>query len=160
MSRQISTSEARLALDSIGRRRQQVIAEIDVPWWYWVSMAVGWVVLGVLAAYGPAWATIAGTLAFGAVHAAVAPWVLSGRHGSTSLSVRSDLVSHGIPAVVFGFLIIMTIATVALALVADADGARHPGLLASVVVAGLVLAGGPSLMGWVRRRAAQRGDTI
>src|SRR5262245_28792369 len=53
----ISESEARLALDAIERRRQQVAAEIDVPGWYWGSVAAGWVALGVLTTYGPAWAT-------------------------------------------------------------------------------------------------------
>ena len=47
----------------------------------------------------------------------------------------------------------MTIVTVALALIAHADGARNPGILASVVVAAFVLAGGPRLMASVRGHA-------
>jgi hypothetical protein len=39
--------------------------------------------------------------------------------------------------------------------VANADGARHSAILASVVVAALVLIGGPRLMDTVRRRATQ-----
>ncbi|HEY1650299.1 MAG TPA: hypothetical protein VGG09_00305 [Acidimicrobiales bacterium] len=156
MKNEVSEAEARLALSSIEQRRQQVIAEIDVPAWYWFGMAGGWVVLGVLADYGPSWATIAGTVLFGAVHASVAPRVLSGRHASPHLSVRSDLVSRRVPALVIGFLILMTIVTVALALIASADGARHPAILASVVVAALVLVGGPRLMAAVRRQAEQR----
>ncbi len=158
MASEISATEAQYALSSIDRRRQQVIAEIDVPWWYWVSVAAGWVALGVLAQYGPTWAIIAGTLAFGAAHSAIAPWVLSGRHASTSLSIRRDLVGHRVPALVFGFLIVMTIATVGLALLAHADGARAPGVLASIVVAALVLAGGPSLMASLRRRVERHRD--
>jgi hypothetical protein len=153
MNPEISEAEARFALSSIDRRRQQVIAEIDLPWWYWVSVAAGWVGLGAVAEYGPAWATIAATVAFGAVHAAFAPWVLSGRHGSPHLSVHTDMVSRRIPAIVIGFLIVMTTLTVALALILQADGARNPTMLASVVVAALVLAGGPGLMAIVRRRA-------
>jgi hypothetical protein len=153
MSPDITEAEARFALSSIDRRRQQVIAEIDLPWWYWVSVAGGWIALGALAEYGPAWATIVGTVVFGAVHAAFAPWVLSGRHGSPLLSVHTDVVSRRIPVVVIGFLIVMTILTVALALIAQADGARNPTMLASVVVAALVLTGGPGLMAIVRRRA-------
>jgi hypothetical protein len=155
MNHEVTETEARLALNSIEQRRQQVIAEIDVPGWYWTGIAGGWVALGVLADYGPAWAIVAGTLAFGAVHAAVAPRILSGRHASPHLSVRGDLVSRRVPALVIGFLILMTIVTVAFALVANADGARHSAILASVVVAALVLIGGPRLMDTVRRRATQ-----
>ena len=43
------------------------------------------------------------------------------------------------------------------ALAANADGARHPGMFASVVVALLVLAGGPRLMAALRRRRARAG---
>ncbi len=156
MNNEVTEAEARLALGSIEQRRQQVIAEIDVPPWYWVSVAGGWVVLGVLAEYGPPWALIAGTVVFGAVHSALAPRILSGRHASPHLSVRSELVSRHVPALVIGFLILMTIATVAIALIANADGARHSAILASVVVAALVLIGGPRLMDTVRRRAEQR----
>jgi hypothetical protein len=149
----ISDTEARLALSSIERRRQQILAEIGVPLWYWFVVAAGWVVLGILADYGPAWATTTATLLFGAAHSTIAPRVISGRRGSPQLSISRDLVSRRIPALVIGFLIVMTVATVGLALLFNADGARHPAALASVVVAMLVLAGGPALLAAVRRRA-------
>jgi hypothetical protein len=158
MSSEITEAEARLALSSIARRRQQVVAEIDVPSWYWISVAAGWVALGVLASYGPAWGATAGTLAFGAGHAAVAPRILSGRHGSRLVSIRADVVSRHVASLVFAFLLVMTMVTVALALILHDDGARHAAVLASVVVASLVLAGGPSVMASVRRRAEQRLD--
>jgi len=41
MNNEVTEAEARLALSSIEQRRQQVIAEIDVPPWYWVSVAGG-----------------------------------------------------------------------------------------------------------------------
>ena len=53
MNEDVTEAEARLALNSIEQRRQQVIAEIDVPPWYWISLAAGWIVLGVLAQYDP-----------------------------------------------------------------------------------------------------------
>jgi hypothetical protein len=62
-----------------------VIDEVDVPGWYWWGLALGWIVLGVIADVGPGWLTIV----FGAVHASVAPRVISGRHASRSLSVRA-----------------------------------------------------------------------
>jgi hypothetical protein len=149
----ISESEANFALNAIERRRQQVIAEINVPPWYWFFLAGGWVLLGVLADFGPAWATIAATVLFGAVHAAISPRVLSGRRGSPQLSIRGDLVTRRLPMLVIGFLLIMTAATVAFALVLHADGARHATTWASVVVALLVLVGGPALVSSVRRHA-------
>jgi hypothetical protein len=156
MSTPISETEARYALGSIERHRQQVLAEINVPAWYWLALAGGWVVLGVLADYGPGWATIVGTVLFGAAHATVAPRVLSGRRGSRHLSIHGDLVSHRIPILVIGFLMVMTAATVGFALLLHADGARHPAALAGGVVALLVLCGGPTLMAWVRRRAERQ----
>jgi hypothetical protein len=156
MSSPISETEARYALSSIEWRRQQVVAEIDVPWWYWFFLACGWVALGVLADYGPAWATVAATVAFGATHSVIAQRVLSGRRASPQLSVHTDLVSRWVPIIVIGFLIVMTAATVGFAVLLDADGARHPATLASIFVAALVLCGGPALMGLVRRRAVRR----
>jgi hypothetical protein len=149
----IGESEAQFALSSIARRRRQVIAEINVPPWYWFFLAGGWVLLGLLADFGPAWATIAATVLFGAVHAGISPRVLSGRRASSELSIRGDLVSHRLPALVIGFLLVMTAVTVGLALALNADGARHAATWASVVVALLVLVGGPTLVGSVRRHA-------
>jgi hypothetical protein len=156
MSTEIDEAEARLALSSIERRRQQVVAEINVPPWYWFVVAAGWLALGVLADYAPAWATAVGTLLFGAAHSTIAPRVLSGRRASPRLSVHGDLVSRRIPLLVIGFLVIMTMATIGFALLLNADGARHPATLASVVVAAIVLSGGPTLMGWIRRRAERQ----
>ena len=153
MTNPVNETEARLALTSIEVRRQQVVAEINVPRWYLLAMSGGWLVLGVLADYAPAWATAVGTFLFGAAHATVAPRVLSGRRASGRLSIRGDLVSRRVPMLVIGFLVAMTGATVGLALWFHADGTRHPATLASAVVAALVLSGGPNLMGFVRRHA-------
>ena len=62
-------------------------------------------------------------------------------------------MSRRLPALVIGFLLVMTAATVGLALALNADGARHAAIWASVVVALLVLVGGPTLVGSVRRHA-------
>jgi hypothetical protein len=156
MDPKLTETEAWFALSSIERRRQQVVAEINVPSWYWFVLAAGWVALGVLADYGPVWAASTATLLFGAAHATIAPRVLSGRRASPRLSVRSDLVSPWIPLLVIGFLVVMVFATIVLALLFNADGARHPATLASLVAAAMVLCGGPTLLGWVRRRAEQR----
>ena len=156
MNNEVTEAEARLALNSIEQRRQQVIAEIDVPPWYWISVAGGWVVLGVLADYGPAWAITVGTVAFGAVHSAVAPRILSGRHASQHVSVRSDLVSRRLPVFVIGFLILMTVVTVALASHRQRRWrpARSPSRQCRR--GGTRPLGGPRLMDTVRRRAERR----
>jgi hypothetical protein len=156
MPHDISDTEAQLALSSIEHRRHQVIAEIDMPRWYWWGLAAGWIGLGILADLDHPWLTLAVTLCFGAAHAAVASHVLSGRHRSHGLSVRADMVDPRIPAVVIGFLLLMVAATLVLALMADADGTRHPSIMASFVVAILVLLSGPALMAAVRRRLEHR----
>jgi hypothetical protein len=155
MAEPISEADARSALQSIEVQRQSVIAEIDMPRWYWWGMALGWVSLGLVAEFANAWISVVATIAFGAVHAAVSQRILSGRHRSTQLSVRADVVSRHIPALVIGFLLVMVAFTVAIALAADALGASYPVLIASFVVAIALLVGGPSLMGMVRRRLAR-----
>jgi hypothetical protein len=147
----IDESEAHLALRSIDRRRQQVVAEINVPSWYWCFLSGGWVALGILADVGPPWATLVATILFGAVHAAISTRVLSGRQATSQVSIRGDLASRRLPFLVIGFLLIMTAVTVALALALHADGARHAATWSSVIVALLVLVGGPTLVRSERR---------
>jgi hypothetical protein len=109
--------------------------------------------LGVISDFAPPWVDIAATVLFGAAHASIAPRVLSGRRGSSQLSVRGDLVDRRIPILIIGLLVVMVAVTVGLALLLHVDGARHPATWASVVVAALLLAVGPALMGSARRRA-------
>jgi hypothetical protein len=156
MPHDISETEARLALGSIEQRRREVIDEVDLPRWYWWGLAAGWIGLGILADLDHPWLTLVVTLGFGAVHASVASRILSGRHRSRQLSVRADVVDPHIPAIVIAFLLLMVAATVVFALVANADGARHPSIMSSVVVAILVLLGGPALMAAIRRRLQRR----
>jgi hypothetical protein len=153
MSIPINDAEARLALSSIEERRRQVVAEINMPPWYWLALAAGWVALGVVSDYAPPWVDIAATVLFGAGHASIAPRVLSGRRASSQLSVRSDLVDRRIPIMIIGLLVVMVAVTVVLALLLHDDGARHPATWASLVVAALLLGAGPALMGAVRRLA-------
>ena len=153
MGQEISDTEARLAMGTIEHRRSQVIAEIDLPRWYWWGVGLGWIALGVITDLGHPWLTLVATFLFGAVHSAIAQRVLSGRHGSSQLSVRADVVNRRIPFIVIGFLLTMGVVTVGLALLAEADGAGHPVTIASVVVAVAVICGGPNLMAAVRRRA-------
>ena len=154
---ELTAEQAQAALDVVERSRRRVIDEIDVPAWYWVSMAVGWVVLGVIADLDHPWVTSGSTLAFGMVHSWVAPRVVDGRHGNPQVSVRADVAGPRVARAVLGGLVAMVAVTVLAALAQNADGDRHPSVVASVMVAIVILLGGPLLLADLRRRAARAG---
>jgi hypothetical protein len=151
----IAPTDARLALDDIDRRRSRITGEIGVPAVYWWAVAGGWVVLGIITDTGNAIAGLVATLLFGAVHAAFAPRLLTGRHRTGELSVRADLVGRRLPALLLAGLLVMAGVTVAASLLVQADGAGHPVTIASVIVGLIILAGGPALVAAVRRRAVR-----
>ena len=153
MTNSIGASDARSALSTVEDSRRQVIAEIDMPRWYWLGLAAGWIGLGLIADVGPGWMAAIATLAFGAAHAAAAHNVLSGRRRSGSLSVRAELAGTHVSALVITFLVGLVALTIAAALLIDADGANHPATIAGVMAAIAVALGGPELMAAVRRRA-------
>jgi hypothetical protein len=155
MNEDISEADARLALRSIDDQRQRVIAEIDLPRWYLWGLAGGWVLLGVASDSGNAWLTSGATLLFGAVHAAAAQHVFSGRHKSSQLSVRAGVVGRHVPAVLFAWLIGLTAATVAIGFAVNADGAEHASTIAAGFAAVAILCGGPTLMASLRNRIAR-----
>jgi hypothetical protein len=155
MKQAVTPFEARAALDTVERERRRVIDEISVPNWYWWGLALGWVGLGVVADVGPAWLTSVATFAFGTVHASVAPRVISGRRGSRNLSVGASVAPPHLARIVIGGLVALGALTVALSLLAQADGADHPTTIASVIVAVIVLLGGPLLLSEARKRAAR-----
>lgn len=146
--------EARAALLDVERRRRRVIEEIDVPSWYLWMLAVAWVGLGVLGDLALTAVSVVATFAFGVVHSAIAPRVLSGRHGSSRLTVRRELVDHHLPLYVIAGLIALVAVTIGVALVLDADGTDHPSIIASTFVAVTIVIGGPRLTAVVRRRTA------
>src|SRR5262245_1633593 len=150
---ELTPEQARAALDTVERSRRRVVDEIDVPVWYWVSVAVGWIALGVLADLNNPLATTLATLAFGAAHSSIAPRVINGRHGSRRVSVRAEVAGPHLMAVVLAGLLALVGVTIAAALALNADGARHPAIAASVLVAVMVVLGGPLLLAAARRRA-------
>ena len=137
-----------------------MIDEIDVPGWYWWGLALGWIALGVIADVGPEWLSTVATVVFGAAHASVAPRVISGRHASRNLSVRAAVAPPHLARIVIAGLVALGALTVGLALLAQADGAGHPVTIASVIVALIILLGGPLLVrvarAWAARSAAVR----
>ena len=154
MEREISPLEARAALDTIDRDRRLVVDEIDLPHWYWWGLALGWIALGVITDLKHPWVTAAATLLFGAVHSAVAPRVASGRHRTPHLSVRAEVAGRHTARLVILAVLALAGLTVAGALAAQADGAGHPVTIASVLVAVIIVLGGPRLLAIIRRRAA------
>jgi hypothetical protein len=81
--------------------------------------------------------------------------VISGRHASSDLSVRATLAPPHLARIVIGGLIALGALTVGLALLARADGAEHPVTIASVLVAMIIVLGGPLLLSSARQRAAR-----
>jgi hypothetical protein len=155
MAEHITTADAQAALDTVERGRLRVIEQIDVPRWYWWGLALGWVALGVIADLGHAWLTCIATFAFGAIHASVAPRVISGRHASGNLSVRASVAPPHLARLVIGGLVALGALTVGLALLARAAGADYPTTIASVVVAVILVLGGPWLLSEVRKRVSR-----
>ncbi len=158
MTNDVTNAEARAALESVEESRQHVIGEIDMPSWYWLGLALGWVGVGVVADLGHPWLTLGATSVFGAIHASVSGLVIGGRHRTTKLSVHADVAGRHTPLLVFTGLIGLALVTIAGALAVSADDARHPATIASILVAVMILLGGPQLMTLVRRRAVQNAS--
>jgi hypothetical protein len=154
MSNPLTDAEARLALHEVERGRQRVIDQIGMPRWYWWGLAACWVVLGVLNDVANAWVIAVATVTFGAVHSAVSQRLLAGRRRTSGVRVRADVAGRRAPMIVFGFLIVLAGVTVAAGFAAYADGAEHPATMASVLVAAMILLGGPRVMAAIRARAA------
>ena len=154
MEHPVTPLEARAALDAIERSRLRVIDQIDLPNWYWWGLALGWIVLGFISDLDHPWLSSAATVLFGAAHASVAPRVIDGRHAGGNLSVRREIAGRRLTRVVIAALVGLALLTVAAALAANADGAGHPATMASVLVAAIIVLGGPQLPAAIRRRAA------
>jgi hypothetical protein len=153
MTSSMSDAEARLALHQVEQGRQRVIDQIGMPHWYWWGLAACWIVLGVLTDVANAWVVAVAAITFGAVHSAVSQRLLGGRRRTSGVKVRADVVGRRAPLIVFGFLIALAGVTTAAGFAVHADGAEHPGTMASVLVAVLILLGGPRLMAAIRTTA-------
>jgi hypothetical protein len=101
----------------------------------------------------PVAVSLVATVVFGAVHAAIAPRVLSGQHRSRRLSVRRELVDRRLSLYVFTAIVALVVVTLVVALALDADGAGPPAIIAGAFVAVIIVIGGPRLTAAVRRRS-------
>jgi hypothetical protein len=153
MTNSLTDAEARLALHEVERGRQRVIDQIGMPRWYWWGLAACWILIGVLNDVANAWLVAVATVIFGAVHSAVSQRLMTGRRRTSGLKVRAEVAGRRAPLIVFGFLIALAGVTVVAGFAAYADGAEHPGTIASVLVAVMILLGGPRVMAAIRTRA-------
>jgi hypothetical protein len=151
----LTREEALAALGDVRRGTQHVIDQVDVPTWYWYGLAAGWIVLGFLTDLKVAWLTSVATLAFGAIHSAIAPRVIDGRRAKAGVRVGRDLVGRQIAGQILVGLVALAGVTVAVAVAVGADGARHPVTIAGVFVAVLLVLGGPRLLQRARHRLAR-----
>ena len=147
----ITHEDAEAALAAVDRGRSRVLEEIGLPGWYLWGLAIGWIAVGVVADLQSTWLTAAATLAFGTVHAAVAPRVASGRHRTQMLSVRAEIAGAGIARLVIFTVASLGLITVGAGFALSADGARDPATIASLFVAALIVLGGPRLVTVTRR---------
>src|SRR4051794_36612715 len=114
MGQHVTPHEAQAALDTVEHRRRRVLEEVGLPGWYWWVLAVGWVVLGFLADLDVPVITTVGTFAFGTANAAAMSRVASGRHRTSSLSVRASVAGRHVRAFVVSALVLLGFLTVGL----------------------------------------------
>ena len=156
MTHHVNHDEAVDALAVVRRSRDTVLAEIDVPVWYWWAVAAGWIGIGFAAQFGNAWVLSGATLAFGALHSSIANWVVGGRQRTSQLRIRSEVAGHFTPIIVLATLCVFVVVTIGGALIAHAAGLDQPVLVASLAVAMLIVIVGPLVMRGVRRHAKNR----
>jgi hypothetical protein len=155
----LTQGEAQAALATTERGRRRVVDEIGLPNWYWVFLAAGWIALGLLNDLEHGWIAAVATLAFGAANASAMSRVASGRHRTSNLSVRASVTGSNPALLLTAALLSLGALTVALALAADADGTEHPVTAASIVIAVIIILGGPRLFEVVKRNARRAATT-
>ncbi|BBX68751.1 hypothetical protein [Mycolicibacterium psychrotolerans] len=148
----ITPADARAALTAVDRARTRVVDEVGLPRWYWWLLAAGWLGLGVIGDLGAPWLAVAATVAFGVAHATVASRRLDGRRRTARLQVSADTAGRRLPVVVIGMLVVLVAVTIAAGFALEADGARHPGIGAGLLVAVIVGLGGDGMLRALRRR--------
>lgn len=142
----VAPDQARAALDAVERAHRRVAEEVGLPRGYWWAMAAGWVALGVIGDLGPQWLVIAATLIFGAGHAFLASRLLNGRRRTDQVQVSAAVAGPRTAIVVVGMLFALVALTIGVAVALHADGDRHPGIWAGVLVAAIIGFGGPEIL--------------
>lgn len=151
MTERVAPDEARAALEAVADARRRVADEVGLPRAYWWGMAAGWLGLGLLGEFAPTWVASAATFLFGAGHSAIASRLLDGRRRTSRMKVSADVASRRVPAIVIGMLLALVALTIGLALLLDADGADHPQIWTSGMVALVIGFGGAEILSSLRR---------
>ncbi|OEV00520.1 hypothetical protein AN217_24980 [Streptomyces qinglanensis] len=141
-----TAEQAGEAIAAVDRAQRQVAAEVGLPRIYWWGMAAGWLALGLIDQFGPAWLTVVGTLGFGMGHSAFAARLLGGRRRTDRLQVSAAVAGRRVPFVVVGMLLGLVGVTILAAMTLKADGAGHPTLWAAALTAAVTGFGGPEIL--------------
>ncbi|MGC4934018.1 hypothetical protein ACLQ3C_10070 [Gordonia sp. DT30] len=148
----ITPHQARAALDEVAGARRRVADAVGLPQLYWTVMAIGWIVLGILTDFTPAWVATVATAAFGAGHAAVAGRLLDGRHAHRGVQVSRAVAGRRVPLIVIGILLVAVAVTIGFGFALDADGVEHSATWAAVIVAAAIGFGGNTIFAAILRR--------
>lgn len=148
----ITPGEARSALELAGDARARVAEEVGLPRGYWWAMAAAWIVLGTISDLAPAWLVTLATIAFGVGHATLTSRLLDGRQRTQRLQVSAVVAGRRTPMIVVGVLVGLVAITIGAGFVLHADGARHAGVWAAVLVATVIGFGGPEILRVLLRR--------
>ncbi len=150
MSGEIHPDEADRALAEISHRHGQVVALMDIPWWYWWAIALLMVLLGVVV---DAHRTAA--LGIGIPVFVVGVLLATGRvalRGVPRVRPRRDLVDPAGVLAVLAFVAVTVGASLACAFVLRDRGASHPGTWGDLLGAVVMVGGGPLLNRFLRHR--------
>src|SRR5262249_55613800 len=150
MDRQLQPDEATSALAEIRLRQERVIDAVLVPTWYWWVVACGTIAIGagadtharpVLAVVIPVAAVAIATL--------TAAMIFGARRQARVRS--SELLGDRGALAIVGYVWLVVALTLGLAFTLRAVGAPLPGTLATAAGAVALVAGGPLLMGRLRK---------
>jgi hypothetical protein len=154
----VKPGEADQALALIEQQRTNIIGEVDAPRWYWWCLAIAWIGLGTIVDLKRPVLTASSVVAFLVASTFVSRSVSPGRRRSRRISVRLDVIGRQGAITVIAALVAMIAATIGGALLAEADGARHPVTTASVPVAVAIVLGGRAMLALVRARARRHSE--
>ncbi|MFE9390113.1 hypothetical protein [Streptomyces sp. NPDC006784] len=149
-----TAEQADEAMAVVDRAQRQVAAEVGLPRIYWWGMAAGWLALGLIDQFGPAWLTVVATVGFGMGHSAFAARLLSGRRRTGRLQVSAAVAGRRVPFVVVGMLLGLVGVTILASMALKADGTGHPAVWSAALTALVTGFGGPeilrTLLRWTR----------
>ena len=145
---EMGRDEAEASLASIEAVQERLIDRVAVPIWYWWLVAVLTVALGVVVDVGRPLAVTVGALVFATTVAALTAWVILGRGRA---QVSRQLLGEAGAAWIIAFVAVVVAVSLAAGFTLRAAHFAYPASIATLVAAAGVAAGGPQLMGRLRR---------